>query len=227
MIFTGTIIAAASGSMGGLTFSRNRGGQYIRARAVPVDPATAQQIVVRNALTTLVTRWGDVLDDAQRALWDVYAFNVPVTNALGNEIFLTGLNMYTRTNVPVIQAGFAIVDAAPTIFNLGTFTEPIYSNPTSLLISTAFDNTDAWANEDDSQMLLYASRPQNPTINFFKGPYRFFSAVEGNGTTPPTSPAVDTAPFVIAPNQKIFTYARVVRADGRLSSLLRASFVAP
>lgn len=227
MIFTGTIIAAASGSVGGLTFSRNRGGAYIRVRAVPVDPGSAEQIVVRNALTTLVTRWGDVLTPAQRELWDVYATNVPVTNALGNEIFLTGINHYTRSNVPRIQAAVGIVDAAPTVFNLGSFTPPTLAIAPPLALSTTFDDTDEWANEDGGFMLIYGSRPQAPSLNFFKGPYRFTETVEGDAITPPSSPQIGTLPFAFATGQQGFFFTRVSRADGRLSSLIRSSTVAP
>lgn len=227
MIFTGTIIAAASGSVGGLTFSRNRGGAYIRVRAVPIDPGSAEQIVVRNALTTLVTRWGDVLTPAQRDLWDIYATNVPVTNPLGNEIFLTGINHYTRSNVTRIQTGVGIVDDAPTVFNLGSFTPPTINIAPPLALSTAFDNTDAWANEVGGFMFVYGSRPQAPTINFFKGPYRFADTVIGDLTTPPTSPQIGTLPFAFATAQQGFFFSRVGRADGRLSSLLRTSATAP
>ena len=55
------------------------------------------------------------------------------------------------------------------------------------------------------------------TINFFKGPYQFAARINGDGTTPPTSPAVIASPFPFSAGQRVFTRIVVVRVDGRVS----------
>ena len=222
MKFKGTIIGEASGSVASLTFSHNRGGQYIRQRAIPVDPATPAQQVVRQAMSDLTSLWGDTLSAAQRDAWDQYALNVPLPDTLGEPRNVGGLGMYVRTNIPIAQAGLTRVDDAPSIFDLGPFTNPDVASitaPDALLLN--FDNTDAWANEDEAAMLVYGSRANNPSINYFKGPYRFAGSILGNGTTPPTSPAAITMPFVLVAGQRAFLQVRVTRADGRLSGVGR------
>lgn len=215
-------VASASGSMGSVTFSRNRGGPYIRNRAIPTNPNTVFQQVIRALVAQLTNLWLNVLTAAQRAAWDVYAFNVPLPNALGEPRNVGGLGMYVRSNVPRLQTTLSRVDDAPLIFNLGDFTEPSIAVATPSSVSLAFDNTDAWANETGSAMLFYFGRPQNPSINFFKGPYRFTTSAAGDDTTPPTSPeVVSVVPFPLATDQVLHIRSQVSRLDGRLSTDVR------
>lgn len=222
MKFQSQIISRGSGSIGGLTASHNKGGNYFRARVTPTDPATAFQTVVRAAHASLVNFWNDVLTQAERDAWAVYATNTPLTDAFGDPRTVTGLNMYVRGNVSRIQNGLPRVDSAPTVFSLGEFTltSIAVTQPTQQIAIT-FEATDAWANEDDSGMLVYVSRPQNPGKSFFKGPYRLAGDIQGDATTPPTSPETLALPFAVVPGQRIFAKIRVSRADGRLSFIQR------
>lgn len=222
MKFKGILIGEASGSIASITFSHNRGGQYTRQRAVPVDPQTAFQAVIRQAMADLTSLWNDTLTEAQRVAWNEYALQVPLPDTLGEPRNAGGLGMYCRSNIPRIQGGDPRVDAAPTVFNLGPFTNPDIASMTApSALSLTFDPADAWANEDDAAMMVYGSAGRNQTINYFTGPYRFAGKIDGDGTTPPTSPAAITIPFVLAADQRAFIYVRVTRADGRLSTLSR------
>lgn len=218
MKFTSALMTAASGSLKGIVASHNRGGAYLRGRVIPVNPASTFQQTIRNALSTLQTRFLSTVTAAQRAAWATYAENTPITNKLGATVKLTANQWYVACNSLRLQASVAIVDAGPTVFGLPTLTLPV---PTIVAagttVSVAYTNTDAWANEVGGELLVFASRSQNATINFFKGPYRFAGKVNGAGT-PPTSPAVITLPFVIGPvGSKMFFRFVALRADGRKS----------
>lgn len=224
MKFKSQVLTQASGSVGGLTYSHNRGGLYTRARAIPVNPATPQQVAVRGFMVTLATAWVGTLTQVQRDAWDLYALLVPLPDSLGDPRNVGGLGMYVRSNVPRLQAGLARVDAGPTIFSLPTFTNPDIASITApTALSLIFNNGDGWANEAGGAMLVYGSRPANLSINFFKGPYRFASAILGDATTPPTSPAAIAMPFILTAGQKAFVQARVTLADGRLSGTFRGA----
>ena len=218
------LITQASGSIGGLTASRNRGGMYFRARATPVNPNTPQQQVIRGFVAQLASLWASTLTAAQRLAWEYYAALVYLPDALGEDRNVGGLGMYIRSNVPRLQAALPRVDTGPTIYNLGDYTEPTFTTFAAATddFGTTFDNTDAWANEDDSAMLILSSRPQNQTINYFKGPYRYAGKIDGDAITPPTSPATISAAFAFEAAQRIFVQARISRADGRLSTPFRA-----
>ncbi len=221
------ILTTMSGSLGGITAARNKGGQYLRARVVPVNPQSPDQVTLRTIFGNLAIAWGTVLTALQRTGWDTYAENVTVVNRIGETVNLTGFNMYIRSNTGRVQAGFARVDAPPTIFNLGDFTDvSIAVAGGGASIDVTFDNTDAWANEDDAIMMVYASREKAETINFFKGPYRLAGQIEGDALIPPTVPATITSDFTYASGNKAFAEVRVSRADGRLSLVQRVVAIA-
>ncbi len=221
MLFKSALLTQISGSVGGLTGSHNAAGMYFRARAIPVNPSTPQQIALRNIVTTLSTAWGDILTPAQRNAWDLYGDNVAMTNKLGDAIFISGMNHYVRSNTPLLQAVLPRIDTAPPIFNLGTFTEPtMTASEATQQTSLAFTNTDAWAGEIGGFMFLWVSRPQSPTRIFFKGPYRFGDLVIG-AVVPPGTPHLNTAPFPFVEDQVLHARVRTARADGRLSGTVR------
>jgi len=231
MKFKGTIIGEASGSLASMVFSHNRGGQYIRQRSIPTNPNTTFQQAIRSLVSSLTSRWMDTLTVAQRAAWDVYADLVPLLDALGEPRNVGGLGMYIRGNVARLQTdptNLPRVDDGPTIFNLGSYTEPSVGNVTEAgqTFDVTFDNTDDWANEDEAAMVIYASRPQNPSINHFKGPYRLTGEILGDSVTPPTSPDTQTTAFPFVAGQKMFFRTVVTRADGRTSSTFRTGTTA-
>lgn len=223
MIFRPLVGNDLSGSLAGITASHNRGGPYFRSRAIPVNPNTTFQQTVRGNMAQLANLWLNTLTEAQRDAWDEYALNVLIPNAIGEPRNVGGLGMYQRSNTPRLQASLPRVDAAPTIFNLGDFTNPTIASVTAAtdLLSLNFTDTDDWANEDDAAMLVYTARGQNPSINFFKGPYRFAASIDGDGITPPVSPASIALAFGVAVGQRVFIRVNVTRADGRYGSDFR------
>lgn len=230
MLWKGTLAESASGSIGGVTASRNRGGAYFRGRAIPTNPNTPQQQAIRSAMSQLASLWASTLTQVQREGWDTYALNVLLPNALGDMINIGGVGMFMRSNISRISSGVAgltRVDDAPTIFDLGDVGPQAVGAAIAAAntISMEWNDDDAWADEDASALLIYTSRPHNQGINYFKGPYRFAAAVEGDSTTPPTSPEVVDAAFPFAVDQRVFVFTRVTRADGRLSSPFRGTGV--
>lgn len=213
------LLAGVSGKIGSTVFSHNSGGPYIRLKGLTTNPNTLQQQQVRSILSQLTSLWVGTLTEAQRQGWADYAENVPLLNRIGMPRTVSALNMYIRTNVPLLQAIFARQDVAPTIFSLGDFSAPVgVPLAATQVMAVAFTDTDDWVSEDDAAMLVYISRQQNTSINFFKGPYRFAGSIDGDSTTPPTSPQNVNVPFPITEDNKLFFRFQVVRADGRLSA---------
>lgn len=225
MKYTSAIAATASGSMGGATASRNKGGQYFRRRAIPTNPSTPRQQVVRNGLAALSQAWSNTLTAAQRAAWATYAANVPKTDSLGNTINLSGIGWYVACNNARISAGKTTIAAAPTTFTLADLTPPSVTGVASTgVASVTFTNSDIWASAVGGFLVMQFSRPQSAGITFFKGPFRVGFVVAG-AATPPTSPATGTMPFAGAAGNTIFWQARALNADGRISGQLRGSFL--
>ena len=227
LIKLGGGVADIRGSIGGTVFSRNRSGAIARNRTVPVNPASAKQTKIRSVMSVVRNAWYNTLTAAQRTAWDSYAEAVEVQNRLGESIKLTGWNHFCRSAACLLYNDLAIVADGPTEMALpeqdGTIS--ITASAASGEISVAFDDEAAWLDETGSHLLVYASRGQAPTINFFKGPYQIAGTVDGDDSTPPTTPATITAPFTLIEGQKVFCQFRIVRADGRLSAPFRASCV--
>lgn len=212
-------IASGSGSVGGATLSRNKGGMYLRTRSIPTNPNTPRQQAVRAILGQLASRWTNILTPAQRAAWNLYAQNVTVTNPLGEAIQLSGQQHFIRSNVPAMQAEIDPIDSGPTIYNLGEFTAPSNLVLSMSLTSITVDltDTDDWASENGSFILFYQGRPQGAGTSFFKGPFRFCGSIEGDTEVQPTLFETTKPPFVLTTGNQGWVRAQVLRADGRLS----------
>lgn len=230
MIFKSPLLSQASGSLAGNVFSHNQGGMYMRARATPTNPNTEAQQAVRDGLRNAVFAWSNVLTQAQRDVWDTYAFNTPTFNRLGEATHKTGQQMFVRGYVSRAQAGLELPLDGPSSFDLGDFTQPTAITPdeSTQQISFAFDTDDEWANETDAALLVYMGRPQNATRNYGKGPYQLATMVLGSSMTPPTSPKSFATLWPMVEGQRIFLKFVATRFDGRLSSptLLSALVVA-
>lgn len=230
MLFKPLLGTDLSGKVGGVVASHGPGGPYFRAATIPTNPNTVFQQVVRTAVASLTAAWNDFLTQPQRDAWEVYADNVTLVNRIGDQKNVSGLAMYVRSNVPKLQTGIARQDTAPTLFNLGVFSTATATNATAAaqtidIVFGADISPGIWLVEAGSFMLVYVSRPQNPGINFFKGPYRFAGSVQGD-PIPPVSPFVANAQFPFVAGQRIFTRALVSYADGRLTADIRSTTVA-
>ena len=217
-------VVGMSGSIAGNTFARNRYGSYVRARTKPVNPNSAMQQLVRNALNNATTRWNNTLTAAQRTAWNLYGASVVMQNKLGENINLSGFNHYVRSNSTLIREGHTPVDAGPTSFSLpdadGTFAISV-SEATNLIVIT-FDDTAAWCDLADAYMFVYCGSPQNAAINFFAGPWKLAGSLDGSVGSPPSTGDSIAAPFVLTEGQHVWAYARIALPDGRLSSPFRS-----
>lgn len=220
--FGGGVVGMA-GSIAGTTFSRNRYGSYARARTKPINPNTAGQQLVRSAMAALTARWSQVLTAAQRTAWNLYGSNVVMTNRLGESINLSGFNHYIRSNAFLQAYSKAIVDIGPTIFEIPA-SDPLFTITAAegaQQITVNFDDTMDWDNEDGGYLIYYQGSPQNAQRNFFGGPWKLLSYTAGVTGVPVASPVVESAVIAVAEGQRLWAYARILRADGRLSAPFR------
>jgi len=226
MIYVSALLTAASGKVRGLVASHNKGGTYFKGKTIPTNPNSAGQVSARSRLATLGARFRLTLTAVQKTGWAVFATNVNWINRLGNSVLLTANNWYLKANSIRMQGSFPIVDAPPTTFALSTLSPlgaTITATTTNLLMS--------WVNVDDWQtsttqagVNIYASRPQNSTINYFTGPYSFAGTIRSTAGSGTVGLAL---PFVAGPvGSKIFLRAVATAADGRPSSVFRVAAIA-
>jgi len=214
-------IIQASGSIGGTTFARNRFGNYGRARTKPINPKSPRQMAARIAMIFLAEQWRESpMTPTIREAWETYAESVNWNNALGEVVKLTGYDHFIRSNCARIAAGLELVTAAPTDLGLPN-ADPTFVVTASVganKLSVAFDDALLWALETGAAMAVFMGRPQNPTRNFFGGPYRLAGGILGVDTTGVSSPQVIDPPFALVEGQKVWAEARIIRLDARVST---------
>lgn len=177
MKFVGAMTGTMSGSLGGVTASHNRGGQYLRQRVVPTNPNTTPQAAVRSYMGSSNSTW-QMLTDSDRALWNNYAANVPTVDSLGQELVLTGQQMFIRSNITRNRIGLNAPAAGPTIFNRGQpvvlIQSAIAGDPQELGIATAALSSKVVfmdAIDSSGDVILQIGRPVSPAVNYYRGPY--------------------------------------------------------
>lgn len=155
-----------SGSVAGVTSSRNRFGQYRRTRATPVNPNSTFQGTVRNRLADNSAAWR-ALTDAQRAGWESLGAMISRTDSLGQSYTLTGFQAYCSVNNNNLAAGNAVVSTAPAIVTpTGLLTATI--TLTAAAFSIAYTATPLGAG---SRLFAFIS-PQRSAGRVYEGDYR-------------------------------------------------------
>lgn len=112
-IFTpGPTAAAISGSIGGTTYSHNRGGMYMRNRAIPTKATSVPAENQKARIALFSQAWGG-LTEAQRLQWSTWANQNTITNALGAQITMSGHQAFVHINARLNFAGDAAIDSPP------------------------------------------------------------------------------------------------------------------
>lgn len=162
------ILGELSGSIANNVFSRNRFGAYVRNRSKPVDPFTPAQQAQRQLMQESNVNW-KLLTAAERNAWINYAANTPVVNRLGDQIFLTGRQMYLKNNLFIgnFPTGANEQSEAP-------ITPGFSANPIFTLTGTEADGVEIQSlslNADGDQFQLFVSPPIAQTRNYYNGPW--------------------------------------------------------
>jgi hypothetical protein len=237
MKYTSQMIAAGSGALGGAVYSHNAGGQYIRRRAVPVNPQTSYQTGVRNALGTAADRWSLVLTETQREGWRTFAAGITVQNTLGQSIKLSGFQHYCRVNQLALYTQSQVTTAGGFI---GTDDPPVSSviGPSVNILAAGLSDVVgppvAWNLDVQPDPLptggivgVWLSGPVGVGRNFFKGPYILadvmtsagFGVIDLEDAGTPIWKGRFGTPVA---GQKFWGYVRAQAADGRIGP--RANF---
>lgn len=211
-------MTAASGSIGGMTASRNRGGQYLRARVIPVNPNTERQGEARANMAQAVGAWTNILSDANRQSWTTYAQGTPVVDKLGAQLILSGQQMYVKCALPRLIATLGILTAGP--IEAGLATTPVVEPGTTVTTATGIVAT---VNVDGSgatgSLNVYMSEPTSPsrTVAHAK---RAFAGNEGPPVGDAFSVAIASAslPYDIVVGAQVRITFVFLAADGRVST---------
>lgn len=167
-----------SGSVAGVTSSRNRFGQYRRTRATPVNPSSVAQGTVRNRLAVNAAAWRD-LTAVQQAGWESLGALMTRTDSLGQTYTLTGFQAYCSVNNANLAAGNSVVSAAPALITpSGLLTATI--TLTAAAFSIAYTATPLSA----GVRLFSFCSPQRSAGRNFEGDYRLIAVSAAAAASP-------------------------------------------
>jgi hypothetical protein len=112
MKFISPLFSDARASVGGATFSKNRGGNYVRSKVAPVQPRSVAQQSARANLALFSGQWKG-LTATQRAGWAGLAAGITLKDTLGNSYTPTGSQLFVGLNRNLTDIVTAPITTAP------------------------------------------------------------------------------------------------------------------
>jgi hypothetical protein len=219
----GHLISEARGKLNGSVFSRNTYGAYMRQKVSPIQPRTARQQQVRQSLAAIASSWRD-LTQTQRDGWNALAQQVTRINVFGDNVPLSGFNLYGRLNRNVVEAGGTLISDAPDIvipdaptlgamtFDSGAGTFSIAFAPAPVPANTAY--------------IINASTDLSAGISFAGGKLRQIARIAPAGTSPFAAYTAWSNKFGTAtPGKKVFVEIYAVNLNTGFASQRSSGYV--
>lgn len=102
------IVTDIAGSVGGVTFQRNKFGNTMREKPLPLNPATSAQYNVRQKMITIQQAWQD-LTDAQRLQWKRFLDYSGQSINRNRSIKLSGHALYIKYQMYRLLTGMSLL----------------------------------------------------------------------------------------------------------------------
>lgn len=219
----GPMAASISGSVGGTTFSHNRGGPYTRRRAIPSNPSTSFQLSRRAALATIAQQWQS-LTAAQRQAWLEWARQNPIVNTLGNTVQLSGEMAYIKLNSRLFLSGDTLISVPPIVSAPPAFTSIVQDGDIG---AGDTDLTFAAALASGNRVWLRAAIVNSAGITYVKNLMKFVAVSTVDQASPWDNEAVLAARLgTLTVGQTLHVEAaQFAPATGLLSPFLKTSVV--
>lgn len=212
MKYLGILIGALSGSVNGITGSHNKGGAYLRERAIPTNPNSTRQQATRSAFSAFASRWTNLLIQAQRDLWNTYAQNHTIVDKIGQDIYINGISWYIMFNSRLDDAGAGTITVPPP----GAAPDPLDSFAVDIsavnTVNVTFTPVIGAAERVQLWMTLPGTAGQTP--NFKQ------ARLVGYSGLAEASPWAATMPFGVASGVQSTFYGKRMNADGQVSTSL-------
>lgn len=170
------------GSHSGNTFSKNKGGSYMKKKPHGTNPATTAQVMNRNLISNMSKAFSFTLSDAERAAWRTFAATYPVINKLGNSTFLSAQQIFSKLNCPVVFQGGTMATTPPISTAINTPTSLVVTATSGGAGSVTIAST-ATGSSGSEMLVVYSSPPLNPGKNFVSSALRQLGSAIAIGST--------------------------------------------
>lgn len=179
LIKLGGLAQDVRGSQNGLTFSRNKGGAYVRQKVSPVQPVSEFSSRARAIFAALAQRWATDLTQSQRQAWIAFASTHTFVNVFGDAITLSGIAMYQSVNRALGQVGKPYIDDPPETFSVPAITDSAIAGTVDGGVLTALTQTSHASDTPptDYTVYVFATPPLPPGVTPQKSDFRLINAV--------------------------------------------------
>lgn len=178
----GPLITDARCKVGGIVFSRGRGGPYSRAFVYPPEPATTEQQFRWATFQDVMLRWQTMLTDVQRQAWESFAQLFPLNHPISGNRPLSAPQAFVRINLRSYGSAGVWMDDPPinqAVQHLAWC--QINQNQTGPDVLTI---TASLTPDVDSYLLVHATLPISAGITNFRRWIRWVTAFDSTVAYP-------------------------------------------
>lgn len=113
-ILPGPLISDIRGTAGGLVYSANANGKYVRIKSTPPRVSIASQEGTRSSWMEATSRWTG-LSSVARGNWNAFAADTPQVqyDVFGDSFFLPGISWFRKINIWRDTVGRAMTSTVP------------------------------------------------------------------------------------------------------------------
>ena len=115
----GAGVSEMRGKEGGVIYSKNAYGSYMKTKVSPTNPQTKYQQDVRAVLQGIASSWKD-LTQTQKDNWKDLGAQVERVNRFGDITNFTGFTLFMKLNLNIITVGGSAITAAPSVPTIPT-----------------------------------------------------------------------------------------------------------
>lgn len=204
----GPTVGQVSGRIGGIVYSHNRGGAYIRNGAMPTTSTTPYAQAAKARLAYFSALWA-VGSAANQQAWKLWATQNPITNRLGAQITLSGHAAFVKLNIRADLGGGSVISLPPIVpppagITLGA----TVFNLTGNVITYAYTPTPIGANYC---VMTEAAVSDNPGVAYVRNLYKLVQVSAANAASPVDYEAsLGTRFGTLQVGQRVFVNSRVL-----------------
>ena len=217
LVTAGPMVGQASGRVGSVVFSHNRGGPYVRNGTIPTQVVTPYRALIRAWLAQASGNWA-LLDEADRKAWASWAASNPIINRLGHSVVLQANAAYVQLNARIASLGGTLLTTPPAI--------DAPAPPLSLVVTATVGAPDVLSvaySPDGGAATLYlqltACVLQSPNITYVRNRLRLLANVGLDLSSPFNALSAFEARFgsLVAGTKIVMTAALLDSETGLLS----------
>jgi len=193
-VLFGALATDARGKIGGIVYSKNRNGAYVRTKVSPTQALTDRRSTIHERLAGLAQYWSGILTPDQVAAWNAFSMNNPVTDIFGRAQHLSGIQTFVRCNGVILNCGGTQIDDPPPDLSISPLITavPTLTAGAPDIASLAYTPTPAGAN---IKVQVFATQPLPSGRTFTKPFLRWIGASAANAASPYNFAAAYLAKF--------------------------------